>query len=285
MIPLSAIVQWRSEQAPWALDEDVEQDLIISRALVDLFSEPLIAANLVFRGGTALNKLYFRPATRYSEDIDLVQVVAGEIGPILTAIRQRLDWLGKAKYESSEKLVTLTFRFETESLPVMPRKLKVEINTREHFSVEPLVKVPFEVAAPNWSGYSGTAEIVTYTFEELLATKLRALYERRKGRDVFDLAYALQRDPAPDLSKIVACFGRYTRDRIRRISRADLLADLNEKCAFPGYLEEVSAFLAPGVHFDRDADPERVRKLIAMLPDKTPPSPSSTAAPIDGDAS
>lgn len=285
MIPLAAITQWRSEHAPWALDEQVEQDLIISRALVDLFSDPLIAKSLVFRGGTALNKLYFKPAARYSEDIDLVQVVAGDIGPILTAIRERLAWLGSASYKASGKLATLTFRFQTEAQPVSTRKLKVEINTREHFWVEPLVKLPFEVVAPSWEGYSGSAEVVTYAFEELLGTKLRALYERRKGRDVFDLAYALERDPMPDQSKILACFARYTDDGAGGISRSDFLANFDAKCAFPGYLEEVSAFLAPDVHFDRDADPERVRKLIAMLPDKTPPSPSSTAAPIDGDAS
>lgn len=282
MIPLAAITQWRSQHAPWALDEQVEQDLIISRALVDLFSDPLIAATLVFRGGTALNKLYFKPAARYSEDIDLVQVVAGDIGPVLTAIRQRLAWLGEARYKVSGKLSTLTFRFETESQPVLSRKIKVEINTREHFSVEGLVRVPFAVAVPNWDNYSGIAEVVTYSFEELLGTKLRALYERRKGRDVFDLAYALQRDPAPNMSTIIACFSRYTQADEGSISRSDFLANFDEKCAFPGFLDEVSAFLAPGVHFDRVADPEGVRKLIAMLPTKQSPEPPSS---IDGDVS
>jgi predicted nucleotidyltransferase component of viral defense system len=39
--------------------------------------------------------------------------------------------------------------------------------------------------------FSGDCEITTYYLEELLGTKLRALYQRRKGRDLFDLWKAL----------------------------------------------------------------------------------------------
>ncbi len=56
----------------------MEQDLVISRALVELFSRKTIAENLAFRGGTALHKLHLAPAMRYSEDIDLVQMRDGE---------------------------------------------------------------------------------------------------------------------------------------------------------------------------------------------------------------
>lgn len=47
----------------------VEQDLVISRALAEIYAVPEIAERLAFRGGTALYKLYLRPAARYSEDI------------------------------------------------------------------------------------------------------------------------------------------------------------------------------------------------------------------------
>ncbi len=71
MIPSDYITEWRAE-APWIEDSQVEQDLVISRALVEIFSHPHLSAALAFRGGTALYKLYVRPAARYSEDIDLV---------------------------------------------------------------------------------------------------------------------------------------------------------------------------------------------------------------------
>lgn len=68
MIPRDYITEWRGN-APWVQDFQVEQDLVISRALVAIFSHPLLHDTLAFRGGTALYKLYLKPAARYSEDI------------------------------------------------------------------------------------------------------------------------------------------------------------------------------------------------------------------------
>ena len=63
MIPRDYITEWRA-QAPWVADIQVEQDLVISRALVAIFAHPLLARSLAFRGGTALYKLHIRPAPR-----------------------------------------------------------------------------------------------------------------------------------------------------------------------------------------------------------------------------
>ena len=92
MIPESAIQQWR-ERAPWNTDAMVEQDLIICRALVDIFSDEFLRDNLAFRGGTALHKLYLHPQPRYSEDIDLVQINPGPIKPILLRLGEVLSWM------------------------------------------------------------------------------------------------------------------------------------------------------------------------------------------------
>lgn len=85
MIPRPYIAKWQ-EHAPWREFSQVEQDLIISRALVEIFSDEFLRENLAFRGGTALHKLYLNPASRYSEDIDLVQIKAGPIKPIMERI-------------------------------------------------------------------------------------------------------------------------------------------------------------------------------------------------------
>ena len=66
MIPRAAITAWRA-RAPWATDAQVEQDLVISRALVDLYGHELLGRSLAFRGGTALHKLLFAKPGRYSE--------------------------------------------------------------------------------------------------------------------------------------------------------------------------------------------------------------------------
>lgn len=117
MIPLAYITEWRAS-APWSQDALVEQDLIMSRAIVELYQIPEVAAGLAFRGGTALNKLYLQTPARYSEDIDLVQVQPGPIGAILDRMREQLDpWLGRPRRQFSEGRVNLVYRFESSDVP------------------------------------------------------------------------------------------------------------------------------------------------------------------------
>ncbi|MEE8368008.1 MAG: nucleotidyl transferase AbiEii/AbiGii toxin family protein, partial [Thermoanaerobaculia bacterium] len=135
MIPADFIAEWRG-QVPWVQSSQVEQDLVISRALVEIFRDDQLARAVAFRGGTALFKLYLNPPPRYSEDIDLVQTVAEPIGPTLDRLRVRLDsWLGEPRRSFKEGRVTLLYRFESEDAQPLPLRLKIEINTREHFSV------------------------------------------------------------------------------------------------------------------------------------------------------
>ncbi len=125
------------------------------------------------------HKLFISPAGRYSEDIDLVQVAAGPIGAILDAIREALDpWLGEPRWRRGHDRVSLIYRFETTAKPVQQMKLKIEINTREHFSVLRFGQWQFLVKS---SWFSGEAHIKSYQLDELLGTKLRALFQRRKS--------------------------------------------------------------------------------------------------------
>lgn len=102
MIPVAVVTAWR-RQAPWADDSDVEQDLVISRAIVDLYDDPVIREQAAFRGGTALHKLMLAPATRYSDDIDLVFLRNEAIGPVLERIHETLRWIDpRPRYDVRE---------------------------------------------------------------------------------------------------------------------------------------------------------------------------------------
>src|SRR5437868_9406610 len=104
MIPELMIREWQSKQAPWSTVTMIEQDLIISRALVNLYEQPVIKNSLVFRGGTALNKIYITPPARYSEDLDFVQIESAPIGSVIDAIRTALDnWLGEPRRKITER--------------------------------------------------------------------------------------------------------------------------------------------------------------------------------------
>jgi len=111
VIPRDYVTEWR-RQAPWVQDFQVEQDLVISRALVCIFSHTDLKDALAFRGGTALFKLFVRPALRYSEDIDLVQLKAEPSGPAMDALHEVLGpWLGEPKYKQSDGRVVFRCRF------------------------------------------------------------------------------------------------------------------------------------------------------------------------------
>jgi hypothetical protein len=127
-IPTAYIQEWTAA-TPWPDPRQVEQDLIICRALCDIFNEPLLADRLAFRGGTAINKLLFRQPLRYSEDIDLVQVRPEPIGPTVDAVRRTLSWLGPCRRRSAAHSIHVVFAFAPEADPTTTLKLKVEINT------------------------------------------------------------------------------------------------------------------------------------------------------------
>ena len=109
MIAIAYLNEWR-QVVPWPDNQMVEQDLIISRLLVELFNHPKIANSLSFRGGTAIYKLFTPDPVRYSEDIDLVQIRAEPIGETITAIRNIIDpLLGEPERKRSKKTFTLTY--------------------------------------------------------------------------------------------------------------------------------------------------------------------------------
>lgn len=184
MIPSAYIQAWRAH-APWPDARQVEQDLIICRALCDLFNAPALRSKIAFRGGTAINKLLFKQPLRYSEDIDLVQTQAEPIGATVDAIREALSWLGKCSREQAGHSMHLTFKFSPEADLQTTLKLKVEINTREHQHLLGIKSYQFAVAN-DW--YQGETQIASFEPEELFGTKLRALLQRRKNRDLFGFA-------------------------------------------------------------------------------------------------
>lgn len=257
MIPKDFITEWRRE-APWAADEQVEQDLILSRAVVEMFQDSDVSRALALRGGTALYKLHIRPPLRYSEDIDLVQVNPEPIGPTLDAIRSKLDpWLGEPRRTLKEGRVILGYRMTAEE-PQVPMRLKIEINSREHFTAYGYEEQTFKVES-RW--FSGEAEVRTFPLDELLATKFRALYQRRKGRDLFDLWVALDRGlVSPE--RVVAAFERYMAHGDTGVTRAQFEANLAAKLKNPRFLEDLAPLLAPGSGWDPDAAQQTVAESL-----------------------
>ncbi len=216
MIPNAYLTEWAAH-TPWPDPRQVEQDLIICRALCDLFSCERLQGRIAFRGGTAIHKLLFAKPRRYSEDIDLVQTRAEPIGATIDGVRAALSWLGKPQREQAAHTTHLVFKFTPEVEGGSRLKLKVEINTREHESLHGLKTYPFEVSSA-W--HQAKVEILSFGAEEMFGTKLRALLQRDKNRDLFDLHQGLLQ-LGLDSDKVIACFQHYLALEGHPISRAN----------------------------------------------------------------
>ncbi len=273
MIPEKYIKQWR-QVAPWIDDLQVEQDLILSRAIIEIFSDPLLNQELAFRGGTALHKLFFKPAARYSEDIDLVRVNTGSIKHIILALHSRLDhWLGKPRTQQSNASFKMRYHFAPEGYPNLKRNIKIEINTRECFSYYDRIQEHFSVAS-DW--FSGETFVNTFQLEELIATKLRALYQRKKGRDLFDLWLAIRQKDF-NIQKTLEAFEHYMKKEGNIITRLDFEKNLTDKLQEPSFTTDINLLLSDKFNSENQnnlfsdwnlhgAADELTTKMINLLP-------------------
>lgn len=252
---------WR-QYAPWIPLYQIEQDLIISRALVSLYERPKIRESLIFRGGTALNKIYFNPPARYSEDIDLVQIKSEPIGKTIDEIREALDpWLGEPRRKITERSVKLIYQYRSQENRAA--KLKIEINTTEHFHVLELVPHEFIIKS-RW--FSGKAILKTCHLDELMGSKLRALYQRRKGRDLFDIWIALKNN-AIDCSKVINTFRAYCQHDGQSITRAMYEKNLYEKSFQKDFQIDITELIVDRNFWIFEEAYEMVKgKLISLLP-------------------
>lgn len=205
MIPISFVTEW-SKNVPWQTMEQVEHDLLICQILGLLFKNCSIADSLIFRDGTALNKVYLQDQARFSSTINLVKLTKEPMDELVQKLVALLAVLGHSIIKLGKNFCSILLQLNTESNAVKPINLKIDINNTENFTILGNKKIPFEVNSP-W--FNDKCELNTYHLEELLGLKLRALYHRKKGRDLFDIYKALVKYPLLDLDKVIFCYHNY----------------------------------------------------------------------------
>ena len=188
--------------------------------MCEIANDPMLGVELVLRGGIAFHKLLLPQPRRYSEDLDFVRMTTGGIGDVmkrLTSLGQELGYQVNTKMGMYPKVF---WKFVYAS--GLPGKIKIEINTFERSPMLPLAPRNHEV---NSSYCMTKANIPTFQVEELVATKIRALYQRSKGRDLYDLWLAfteLHLDP----EAVIAAYPIY---RPENTTREDMIANLHLK--------------------------------------------------------
>ena len=266
-------------EVPWPSLLQVEQDLLLCRAMAAIFGDEFLRGQLAMRGGTLLHKVHLAPASRYSEDIDLVVVGDRPEEHIRKGLRRvLLPVLGKPKdsvWESlrlavrnaarPSRVLRMTYDVPSVVEPGKFLRIVVEANVTERTPHRTICELPF--------GFLFRKEQIGtivrgYEINEMLGTKMRALFQRRRGRDLFDLHRAVMMKVdglAP--GAVIESFCHYLENEEVRAGRAEFTALLQGHLADPGFRSDMNDLLRMGIDYEpHEAARVVQRELIDLLP-------------------
>lgn len=270
------------QQVPWPNLRQVEQDLLLCRAMTALFDDAFLKTQIAMRGGTLLHKVHLAPASRYSEDIDLVvigdrpdehvrkainRVLLGVLGRPTSSAWQAVKLAVRNAVKPS-KVLRVIYRVPSVAEPRgMPLEIVIEANVTERKSYRPISLLPFsylfrdEIVATTVNGFE---------IHEMLGTKMRALFQRRRGRDLFDLYWALTEAETPvNPAEIIELFLYYLQQEGTVAKRDEFIGLLQSHLNDRGFLTDMNALLRTGIAYDPIAAGDYVIGcLLKLLPEK-----------------
>ncbi|HPL35334.1 MAG TPA: nucleotidyl transferase AbiEii/AbiGii toxin family protein [Verrucomicrobiota bacterium] len=264
---------------PWGAQHQVEQDLLLCRAMVALFNDKFLNSQVAMRGGTLLHKVHLAPPARYSEDIDLVVVGTRPAEHIRRAIRRVLtDVLGTPKASVWDTLVlairntvkpsrVLRMTYSTRSIiePNRTLEIVVEANVTECKPHRAVVEMPFSFP---FRDKAVQTHIKGFDIHEMLGTKMRAMFQRKRGRDLFDLYWALTKSPTPvDPAAVIASFEHYLKQEGTKAGRAEFIRILDDHLKDRGFCSDMQPLLRADITYDPQAAGKYVKThLLNLLP-------------------
>lgn len=265
---------------PWPNLRQVEQDLLLCRAMAALFADKFLRSQIAMRGGTLLHKVHLAPAARYSEDIDLVAIGDRPEGHIEAAVRRVLRpilgepgdtaWdelkLAIRNFAQPSKVMRLTYPVRPVAGTGEDLFIVVEANVSERKPHRAVVQIPFEYP---FQGATVQSTLNGYDIHEMLGTKLRALFQRRRGRDLFDLYWALASETTKvDPALVVESFLHYLHQEGHRAGRAEFITLLDAHLADRGFCSDMNQLLRTDLQYDPQQAGMLVRKrLLHLLPE------------------
>lgn len=234
-----------------------EQDYRLVELVRAINEDDFLASRLVFKGGTALNKLYFGGNARLSVDLDFnilgtrdsVQDERDEIRSRLKKVLEDQNPEFEIFYDDSWESLQVTGRYQ----PLAGggrEKIKIDLATVERFPITEIITKP--LTTPD----GGTVSVRTLPIDELIATKIRAFYSRRKGRDLYDL---IQARPLLDDTTLVRKMAIYYFYRAKIVYDPDLL---EEAMSDPRQIDSFRQDLDPFLRADADFDVEDAIKEL-----------------------
>lgn len=261
MIPRQALTSW-SRQTPWGPDEQIAQDLFLCAVAVEVALDAILAGALAWRGGTCLHRLHLPTPYRYSEDLDYVLLRGGATYAQMTAsLRVIADRLGAVMSAPERSPIRYVTHFEIGAAGLArPISIKLEINSADAEPALDLVAVPLAVHALGWRDAEGAP--LTYQVPELLGTKFRAISERKKGRDLWDIYHATSRLRVAD-APLAACAAHYL--KYHDIMPSDFRQRLAANLLDPAFRQDMDTLIVGGLG---TYDPIRFGRALIVWSDQ-----------------
>jgi predicted nucleotidyltransferase component of viral defense system len=281
MIPITRQdILFHQSIVPWSAQYQVEQDLLLCRAMAALFDDSFLSSQIAMRGGTLLHKVHLAPPARYSEDIDLVAVGSRPAEHIRRAIRRVLaDILGTPKASGWDtialairntvkpsRVLRMTYSVRSIIEPSRTLDIVVEANVTERKPHRSVVEIPFDFP---FRGEAVQTKIKGYDIHEMLGTKMRAMFQRRRGRDLFDLYWALTKSESPiDSSAVIESFEHYMKQEGTKVGRAQFIGILEAHLKDRGFCSDTESLLRNGISYDPQTAGEYViANLLRRFPE------------------
>lgn len=226
MIPPEAFNEWR-RGVPWTSPHEIEQDLVLARLIAEVAQHPVLGTALAFKGGTCLHKLWLPEPWRYSEDLDYTICVGKSLDDVKDAVVEVGQHVGLERFSARMGQAAhpihhtrLHGRFADGS----PMTIKFDVDPNATKPAMPHTRRPFTVDS---SWFQADVEVLCYEPAELLASKVAALYARRRHRDLFDIWAALKAEAAT-FAEVAGCFEQYRpAGWTARLAAGNLKAKLN----------------------------------------------------------
>jgi predicted nucleotidyltransferase component of viral defense system len=264
---------------PWPNQRQVEQDLLLCQAMTALFNDEFLRTQIAMRGGTLLHKVHLAPPARYSEDIDLVVIGDRPEDHVRKAIRRVLIGVlgrpSKSIWESvrlavrntvrPSRVLRLTYRVPSQIEPTgTPLEIVVEANVTERTPHRPIARMELR---HSFRGQDAVAIVNGFDIHEMLGTKMRAMFQRRRGRDLFDLYWALTNSPTPvEPASIVESFRHYMDQEGTTAGRDEFVGILREHLKDRSFLADMTPLLRTGISYDPlIAGDYVIRHLLSLL--------------------
>ena len=266
----------------WPNQRQVEQDLLLCRAMTALFNDDFLKTQIAMRGGTLLHKIHLAPPSRYSEDIDLVVMGDRPDEHIAKAVkRSLLDVLGRPANSVWEtvklavrnavkpsKVLRVTYRVASIADPGgKPLEIVIEANATERTSYRPVALLQFSY---QFRGQKTSTVINGFEINEMLGTKMRALFQRKRGRDLFDIYWALAESKTPvNPLEIIESFHYYMQQEGTIAWRGEFVGILKRHLSDRGFLMDMNPLLRTGISYNPlVAGDYIINNLLSLLPEK-----------------